>query len=59
MTAFAFAIAFSTALLHGADLLIEWPFHGASKMYDAVAAICSLVISIMCWPVYRELPKVW
>jgi hypothetical protein len=57
MTTFAFTIAISTVLLHGTDLLIEWPFHGVSKVYDAIAGVCALGIAIMCWPVYQDLPK--
>ena len=57
MTAFTFLIALTVALLHGLDLLLEWPFHGASKLYDAAACVCGLVLTALCFLVYRELPK--
>lgn len=56
MTAFTFLIALTGVLLHGLDLLVDWPFHGASNFYDAVACVCGLVLIALCFSVYRELP---
>ena len=57
MAAFAFVIAMSMVLLHGLDLLVEWPFFGASKAYDAIACVSGIVLVTLCFPVYRKLPK--
>jgi hypothetical protein len=57
MTAFAFGVGSNIAILHLADLLFGWPFHGASLLYDGVAAVCGCVLAAMCVHTYRDLPK--
>ena len=47
MTAFTFLIALTVALLHGLDLLVEWPFHGAVS-YTTQLLVFAVSFSLLC-----------
>ena len=57
MVYFSFMMGVASVLLHGLDLLIAWPFHQASIMYDIVFLICGAILAGMSWHTHKEREK--
>lgn len=54
MIYFSLVMGVVIVLLHGLDILVGWPFHQASIMYDVVFLACGAILAGMSWHTYQE-----
>ena len=57
MLYFSLLMGVGNVSIHGLDLLIAWPFHQASVMYDVVFLICGAILAGMSWHTYKAREK--